>query len=42
LPAAAALVGDARAALEMLNAQLRGKEDRSFLEACQAENRRWA
>ncbi|CAA9282560.1 MAG: putative pyruvate oxidase protein [uncultured Acetobacteraceae bacterium] len=35
------LVGDARATLEMLNAQLRRKEDRSFLEKVQAEARRW-
>lgn len=35
------LVGDARASLEMLNARLRRKEDRSFLEKAQAEARRW-
>ncbi len=35
------LVGDARATLEMLNAQLRKKEDRSFLEKAQGEARRW-
>ncbi len=35
------LVGDARAALEMLNARLQRKEDRSFLEEVQAEARRW-
>ena len=35
------LVGDARATLEMLNAQLRRKEDRSFLEKAQSEARRW-
>ncbi|MDO9707514.1 thiamine pyrophosphate-dependent enzyme [Paracraurococcus lichenis] len=40
-PAEAGLVGDARAALEMLNAQLRRKEDRGFLEMAQAETRRW-
>jgi pyruvate dehydrogenase (quinone) len=40
-PAEAALVGDARAALEMLNARLRPKPDRRFLEAAQAETRRW-
>jgi pyruvate dehydrogenase (quinone) len=37
----AGLVGDARAALEMLNARLQRKEDRSFLEKVQAEARRW-
>ena len=31
-PVEAGLVGDARAALEMLNAQLRKKQDRGFLE----------
>ncbi|WP_043344016.1 thiamine pyrophosphate-dependent enzyme [Belnapia moabensis] len=36
------LVGDAKAALEMLNAALRRKEDRGFLERAQAETRRWA
>jgi thiamine pyrophosphate-dependent acetolactate synthase large subunit-like protein len=35
------LVGDARAALEMLNARLQRKKDRSFLEDVQAEARRW-
>jgi pyruvate dehydrogenase (quinone) len=35
------LVGDARAALEMLNARLRRKQDRSFLEKVQGEARRW-
>jgi pyruvate dehydrogenase (quinone) len=35
------LVGDARAALELLNAQLRPKQDRSFLEAAQREAQRW-
>lgn len=40
-PAEAGLVGDARAALEMLNAQLRRKPDRGFLEMAQAETRRW-
>jgi len=35
------LVGDARASLEMLNAQLQRKEDRSFLERAQGEARRW-
>jgi pyruvate dehydrogenase (quinone) len=35
------LVGDARAALEMLNAKLQRKEDRSFLEKVQGEARRW-
>lgn len=35
------LVGDARAALEMLNARLQRKEDRSFLEKAQGEARRW-
>ncbi len=35
------LVGDARATLEMLNARLRRKEDRSFLEKVQGEARRW-
>jgi pyruvate dehydrogenase (quinone) len=40
-PAEAGLVGDARAALEMLNAQLRKKADRGFLEMAQAETRRW-
>jgi pyruvate dehydrogenase (quinone) len=40
-PAEVGLVGDAAAALRALNAQLRPKADRSFLEACQAEARRW-
>ncbi|GGC43266.1 pyruvate oxidase [Siccirubricoccus deserti] len=40
-PAEVGLVGDARATLEALNAQLRRKTDRAFLEATQAEARRW-
>lgn len=40
-PADVALIGDARATLQALNAQLRRKEDRSFLEAAQRENARW-
>jgi pyruvate dehydrogenase (quinone) len=40
-PAEAALVGDARAALEMLNTRLRPKSDRSFLQSAQAETQRW-
>jgi pyruvate dehydrogenase (quinone) len=39
--AEAGLVGDAKAALEMLNAQLQRKQDRGFLEMAQAETRRW-
>jgi pyruvate dehydrogenase (quinone) len=39
--AEAGLVGDAKAALEMLNAQLQRKQDRSFLEMAQAETQRW-
>ena len=35
------LVGDARAALEMLNPRLQRKEDRSLLEKAQGEARRW-
>lgn len=40
-PTDAALVGDARAALEALNARLERKQDRSFLEAAQRETDRW-
>jgi pyruvate dehydrogenase (quinone) len=35
------LVGDARAALEALNAQLQPKQDRAFLQATQREAQRW-
>jgi thiamine pyrophosphate-dependent acetolactate synthase large subunit-like protein len=40
-PAEVGLVGDARAALEMLNAQLTRKEDRSFLEQAQQGMAAW-
>jgi pyruvate dehydrogenase (quinone) len=40
-PAEVGLVGDAQATLQALNARLRGKEDRAFLEAAQAETARW-
>jgi thiamine pyrophosphate-dependent acetolactate synthase large subunit-like protein len=40
-PAEVGLVGDARAALEMLNAHLERKQDRSFLERAQARMRKW-
>jgi pyruvate dehydrogenase (quinone) len=40
-PVEAGLAGDARAALEALNAQLRKKPDRAFLKMAQAETRRW-
>jgi pyruvate dehydrogenase (quinone) len=40
-PAEVGLVGDARAALEMLNAQLSRKEDRSFLEQAQQGMAEW-
>ncbi len=40
-PVEVGLVGDARATLEMLNAQLRRKEDRSFLHSVQREAGRW-
>jgi pyruvate dehydrogenase (quinone) len=40
-PAEVGLVGDARATLEALNARLRMKEDRGFLQAVQAETVRW-
>jgi pyruvate dehydrogenase (quinone) len=40
-PAEVGLVGDSRAALELLNAQLQRKSDRSFLEAAQQRARDW-
>jgi pyruvate dehydrogenase (quinone) len=40
-PAEVGLVGDARAALEMLNARLSPKEDRAFLEETRREAARW-
>ncbi|MCB8822919.1 thiamine pyrophosphate-dependent enzyme [Microvirga rosea] len=40
-PAEVGLVGDARAALEMLNAQLKRKEDRRFLEQAQQGMAEW-
>src|SRR5690606_38068529 len=40
-PAEVALVGDARAALELLNARLQRNEDRSFLHSAQSRNQAW-
>lgn len=40
-PAEVALVGDARAALELLNASLQRNEDRSFLHSAQSRNQAW-
>jgi pyruvate dehydrogenase (quinone) len=40
-PADLGLVGDSRAVLELLNAQLRRKDDRTFLELAQRRMREW-
>jgi pyruvate dehydrogenase (quinone) len=40
-PVEVGLVGDARAALELLNARLERKQDRSFLEQAQRSTRAW-
>lgn len=40
-PVEVGLIGDARAALEMLNARLKRKSDRAFLESAQRRTREW-